>query len=103
LPPGTITTYRWSGELPDEDEIQARIGEALTGVVDLDNLLVVGEQFKIWPNEVMVLEVEPEDKTWGDGFSPTVTAVVDEVLDTIRDLSLNNVENPVSNDFKRKI
>jgi hydrogenase maturation protease len=89
LPPGTITTYRWSGELPDEDEIQARIGEALTGVVDLDNLLVVGEQFKIWPNEVMVLEVEPDDKTWGDGFSTSVAAVVDEVLDTIRNLSLN--------------
>lgn len=88
-PPGTITAYRWQGELPDEDEIQARIGEALTGVVSLDNLLVVGEQFNIWPEEVMVVEVEPADLSWGDGFSPTVAVVVDEVIETIRNLAIN--------------
>ena len=27
--------------LPSEEEIQARIGEAVTGVIDLDNLLVI--------------------------------------------------------------
>lgn len=87
-PPGTITAYRWQGDLPDEDEIQARIGEALTGVVSLDNLLVVGEQFDIWPEEVMVVEVEPADLSWGDGFSPPITAVVDEVVETVRNLAL---------------
>lgn len=87
-PPGTITAYRWQGELPTEDEIQARVGEALTGVVSLDNLLVVGEQFAIWPNEVMVVEVEPADLSWGDGFSPTMAGVMDEIIETIRRVTL---------------
>ena len=88
-PPGTVTTYRWRGELPAEDEIQARVGEALTGVVSLDNLLVVGEQFAIWPDEVVVVEVEPADTNWGDGFSPTIAGVVDEVLATVRRVALD--------------
>ena len=88
-PSGTITTYRWQGDLPEEDEIQARVGEALTGVVSLDNLLVVGEQFGIWPNEVMVVEVEPDDLGWGDGFSPVVAGVVDEVIERVRQITLN--------------
>lgn len=88
-PPGTITAYRWQGNLPDDDEIQARIGEALTGVVSLDNLLVVGEQFAIWPDVVMVVEVEPADLGWGDGFSPTVAGVVDKVIETIWQVALN--------------
>lgn len=88
-PFGTITAYQWQGHLPDEDEIQARVGEALTGVVDLDNLLVVGEQFDIWPDEVFVVEVEPADLNWGDGFSPEITAVLDNILSTIRQLTLH--------------
>lgn len=88
--PGTIETYRWQGVLPEEDEVQARVGEALTGVVDLENLLVVGEQFNIWPDEVFVVEVEPADLNWGDGFSPIITAVRDNIIDTIRQITLQN-------------
>jgi hydrogenase maturation protease len=88
LPPGTITAYRWEGKLPPDEEIQERINESVTGVVSLDNLLVVGEQFKIWPDELFVVEMEPEDINWGDGFSPTVAAVVDEMLATIRRVTL---------------
>lgn len=87
--PGSIEAYRWPGELPSDDEVQARVGEALTGVVDLDNLLVVGQQFEIWPDEVLVVEVEPADFNWGDGFSPIIADIVDEVLETVRYLTLN--------------
>lgn len=88
LPPGTITAYRWQGELPSAEEIQDRVSEAVTGVVSLDNLLVVGEQFKIWPEELFVVEIEPEDLNWGDGFSATITAVLDEMLTTIRRVAM---------------
>ena len=87
--PGTIEVYRWPGTLPDSEEVQARVGEALTGVVDLDNLLVVGQQFEIWPSEVIVVEVEPADLNWGDGFSPTLTRILDDVMAKIRDVALN--------------
>jgi hydrogenase maturation protease len=40
-PPGTIRAYRWNRKLPPPDEIQARVSEAVTGVISLDNLLVV--------------------------------------------------------------
>ncbi len=86
--PGTIYTYRWRGELPSEEEIQERIGEALMGVISLDNLLVVGEQFNIWPEEVLVVEIEPADHSWGDGFSPQIEAILDQVIDTIEALAL---------------
>ena len=90
-PPGKITAYRWQGELPEEEEIQARVGEAVTGVVNLDNLLIVGEQFEIWPNEVFVVEVEPADLGWGDGFSPVIDEVIDEVVRTIKRVALEGV------------
>ena len=88
-PPGTITTYRWSGDLPPAAEIQARIGEAVTGVVSLDNLLIIGEQFGIWPDELFVVEVEPADENWGPGFSPVVEAGVNEIIATVRRAALS--------------
>lgn len=90
-PPGTITAYRWSGALPPDEEIQARIGEALTGVVSLDNLLVVGEQFDIWPEEVVVVEVEPADTGWGDGFSPVIDDRLNAIMAKIRQVTLKDV------------
>jgi hydrogenase maturation protease len=86
--PGSVTAYRWKGKLPPADEIQARIGEAVTGVVSLDNLLIIGEHFGIWPEEVVVVEVEPADEGWGQEFSPTVAAVVDDVLGIVRRAAL---------------
>lgn len=83
-PPGTVTTYRWSGNMPPPEEIQARIGEAVTGVISLDNLLIIGEHFGIWPKEVIVIEVEPEDEGWGPGFSPVVAEAASEVLTLVR-------------------
>lgn len=83
-PPGTIEAYRWTGDLPPADEIQARVGEAVTGVVSLDNLLIIGEHFGIWPPELFVVEVETGDEGWGPGFSPPVTEALEEVITTVR-------------------
>jgi hydrogenase maturation protease len=87
--PGSVTSYRWSGRLPPAAEIQARIGEAVTGVVSLDNLLIIGEQFNIWPAELFVVEVEPADEGWGPGFSPVVKGVLDEVVTAVRRAALS--------------
>lgn len=82
--PGTIHVHRWSGHLPDADEIQARIGEAVTGVISLDNLLIIGQHFGIWPDDVVIIEVEPADENWGPGFSSQVADAIPEVIETVR-------------------
>ena len=57
--------------------------EAVTGVIELDNTLIVCAAFGSLPADVRVVEVEPEDEGWGEGFSDTVAAVLDEVLETV--------------------
>lgn len=87
--PGTVTAYQWPGKLPSEEEIQARIGEAVTGVVSLDNLLIIGEYFGIWPQDLIVVEVEPQDENWGNGFSPPVQAALKAVIKIVSEAALH--------------
>lgn len=82
-PPGTVTAYRWDGRLPSRDEIQQRVSEAVTGVISLDNTLIVCAALGGLPGDVRVVEVEPEDMGWGDGFSPTIERRLPEVLEAV--------------------
>lgn len=86
-PPGSVTRYRWEGRLPDEQEIQARIEEAGSGVISLDNLLVFLTFFRRLPPEVVVVEVEGADEDWGEGFTPEVERVIPEVTRAVHDLT----------------
>ena len=81
---GRVYCYRWNGALPDADEIQQRVGEGVTGVISLDNLLIVGQYFGALPADVVVVEVEPEDTGWGPGFSERVEAALPELVETVR-------------------
>jgi len=85
--PGAVTMYRWDHRLPDGPEIQARVAEAVTGVISLDNLLVVVGFFQALPPDVSVLEVEPEDEGWGEGLSHVVEAAWPRVIDALRELA----------------
>lgn len=53
---GTVKCRRWLGGPLDPQEMQARMFEAVTGVVHVDNLLAIGEHFRIWPDEVITVE-----------------------------------------------
>jgi len=98
---GTITLRHWVGGLPDEENIQARISEAVTGVISADNLLVIGEHFKIWPQEVFVVDVEPGKEEMGETFTPEVDAIIDNVLRIIQNLAIKNSKNlPVFEEMK---
>lgn len=88
---GRVYSYRWQRELPDADEIQARVCEAVTGVISLDNLLIIGEHFGVLAPEVLVVEVEPIDTGWGEGFTPEVEALLPEVVETVRRAALETV------------
>jgi hydrogenase maturation protease len=91
-PPGGPYCYRWTGELPDPEEIQARVGEAVTGVISVDNLLIVAEHFGALPRDVIVVEVEPEDTGWGPGFTPTIEGTLDPTIDLVRQVTLNGYD-----------
>jgi hydrogenase maturation protease len=82
-PPGTVQAYRWDGDLPSRDEIQERVSEAVTGVISLENTLIVCGALGGLPGDVRVVEVEPEDQGWGDGFSPTIEERLPEVLEAV--------------------
>ncbi len=82
-PPGALARYRWPGTLPPADEIQERVAEAVTGVISLDNLLIVCGALGGLPRDVVVVEVEPADEEWGEGFSPEVEARLPEVVEAV--------------------
>lgn len=81
--PGTVTTYRWDHALPSPEEIQERVSEAVTGVVSLDNLLIITEALGTLPDDVRIIEIEPADETWGEGFSPLIESKLTEIEEAI--------------------
>ena len=82
--PGTLEVYRWQDPQPSDDEIQQSIGEAVTGVLSLENLLIVCGHFKVLPADVTIVEIEPEKEEYGMEFSPVVAAKVGEAIETVK-------------------
>ena len=82
-PPGTVEAYRWDGALPDNDEIQTRVSEAVTGVISLDNTLIVCGALGGLPEDVRVVEVEPASEEWGEELSPEIAEVLPEIVETV--------------------
>ncbi len=90
--PGSVYAYRWDGVLPDAEEIQERVCEAVTGIIGLDNLLIIGGYFGVWPKDVVVIEIEPQDEEFGPELSRPVEAVVPTVLAMARRLALEPLD-----------
>src|SRR5262245_1980637 len=81
--PGTIERYRWSDSRPGAEEIQGRVREAVTGVISLDNVLIVCAELGGLPRDVRVVEVEPADEGWGESFSPVIEARLGEIEEAV--------------------
>jgi hydrogenase maturation protease len=81
--PGTVTAYRWDGLLPADDEVQARVSEAVTGVISLDNTLVVCGALGGLPSDVRVVEVEPASQDWGEELSPQIEERLPEIVEAV--------------------
>lgn len=96
---GQIYRYRWDGNLPSPAEIQQRVSEAVTGVISVDNLLILATYFKVLPSEVVVIEVEPADEGWGEGFSDPVGAMLEPLMELVRRSALEPIENLTNNPF----
>lgn len=89
--------HRWPAVLPNPQEVQARVVEAATGVIDWENLLVVLQQFGVLPEEVYVLAVQPVKTDFGMELSSGVAALLPEVLAIARALAMGELsaEKPV--------
>ncbi len=82
--PGTVTRYAWQPSGLDSFGVQERVAEAVTGVISLDNLLIVTHALQALPQRAIVVEVEPADLGWGEGFSSIVAAALPTVVAYLR-------------------
>jgi hydrogenase maturation protease len=69
--PGEIRSYHWNpGEL-DPKDVHERVTEAVTGIVSLENLLMIMDYFGVLPGRSLVIEIEPADIEFGLELSPS--------------------------------
>lgn len=81
---GEIYETRWQHALPDNDEMQQRVFEAATGVIDLENLLFVATYFRKLPPDVVVFEVEAADDSFGETMTPVVEDAIPGLIEKLR-------------------
>ena len=70
--PGTLAVYRWNNVMPAPMAIHDAITEAVTGIISLDNTLIVARYFEALPQTVVVLELEPDAHEFGADLTPSV-------------------------------
>lgn len=81
---GTVTTYEWDQVLPVDELIQHAITEAVTGIISLDNTVVIAGYFRALPPSVTIVEIEPAQHEFGAELSPPVREAVEAVSALIR-------------------
>ena len=84
---GDITVFKWEGKLPDAEMIQRCVGDAVTGVISVENLLIIGEHFKIWPGETFFVDVEPGPEQAGEDFTDEMQQSIPDLILTLQNLS----------------
>ena len=83
-PPGTLETSTWWFPLLDADKVQDAVAESVTGIIGIDNLLLILQQFNALPVEVEIIEIEPVDSSIGFECSPEITARFEEFSAIVR-------------------
>jgi hydrogenase maturation protease len=87
--PGTLTIYRWDGRLPASGGIHDAITEAVTGVIALDNTVVVAGHFGVLPRTVVIIEIEPDAHEFGDTLTPAVAKALGRATTTAVELAFD--------------
>jgi len=83
--PGTLDVSDWGFSPLDEVVVQECVAESVTGIISLDNLMMILQYFKALPPEVVVLDLEPVDAEIGFECSPEITARFDEFSEIVRE------------------
>lgn len=78
--PGTVTRTRWTAPATTTEALQERVAEAVTGVISIDNLLAICAHFKALPDDVVLIEIEPSEDTWGEAPSAAGERALDAAL-----------------------
>jgi len=87
--PGMLELYQWQPPELNVDLVQERINEGVTGVISLDNLLIICNYYAVLPPDVICLEVEPVNHDFGSEFSPLVASRVEAALELSRHEALS--------------
>ena len=82
--PGTLNVYNWTFPKLDNETVQESVGESVTGIISLDNLLMILQYFRALPRDVEIIEIEPIDSSIGFECSPEITARFPEFTEIIR-------------------
>lgn len=82
--PGRLYIYPWLAGKPDPEVVQERIAEALTGVISLENLLIIAHHFEALPPDTTVVELEPVEQEWGSELSEIGRERLEEAIAWIR-------------------
>jgi len=93
--PPAMRWDRWPAVLPDAEEVQARVVEATSGVIDWKNLLVVLQQFEVLPSEVFIIAVQPVNTDFGMELSPGMQKLMPEILRLARKLAIDGKPDAV--------
>ena len=93
--PPAMRWDRWPAVLPDAGEVQARVVEATSGVIDWKNLLVVLQQFEVLPSEVFVIAVQPVNTDFGMELSLGMQKLMPEILRVARKLAIDGKPDAV--------
>jgi hydrogenase maturation protease len=82
--PGTLEAYTWNFPAADAMKVQECVAESVTGIISLDNLLMILQHFKALPPEVEIIELEPVESDIGFACSPGVRARFAEFSEIVR-------------------
>lgn len=83
-PAGTVERRRIDPPDLSPAQVQAAVGDAVTGYVHLDLLVEIATGFGVLPPRTVAVEVEPESTGSGDGLSPVASAGLDAALVVVR-------------------
>ncbi len=79
--------YRWTRKLPPPEEVQSRIAEAVSGVIDLLSYPIICEQFHALPENVWIVEIDGVDCEHGLEPSAPIKELLPEICALVRRLA----------------
>ncbi len=88
-PAGTVEAYRWDGEVVSQDEHAEHSAD--DGQASLEQTLLVAREHGGLPDEIIIVEVEPEvaESGFGAELSPAATAAIERARTLVRRLATN--------------
>ncbi len=84
-PVGRVERRRIDPPILSQADLQAAVGDAVTGYVHVDLVIDVASGFGALPARTVSIEVEPERTSSGEGLSPSAASGLEVALGLVRD------------------